>query len=551
MMEKRPIPDMLPVKSKSAQQNHWRNEGNTIKLLIVDDENLTRTGLMSSIEHLSLDGIDEIFTAEDGMDGLRKARSHRPEIILSDVRMPHLNGIDMLNRIRETLPDTVFIFMSGYSDKEYLKAAIRLRAVNYIEKPLDMEEMKKTLQEAIQQAEQIIRNRYAETVQEDLSASRLALCLTLPYHTSGRAVDELSEKYCSRYGSVNQFRSAATVLLHVDEREELYPDFLDGLKADFYPVMRQMHMHTIAAEKRTGLFVFHFFRKTEFTEATIKLLMESMIPFLQPVHSWYLCCGNVVTGIKNLYDSYSTAVILLQHSFFYPPRSILVSPDIQRNRNNSSPSSFSQQIQDAVRNADEVSLERFSAALKEFCDENGELLPRSIQSLYFQLITFIMDESRRRQLQCSEHSMAAEEVYEEISSCFSYQELHECLNRYIRQFLEEVNSHVPENSSVFLIKSYIRQHYADPLLSTKEISEYASLSASYACTVFKNETGQTLNQYLTEFRMEKAKVLLDDPRNSISEISSRVGYNDSNYFGKAFRKFTGKSPSEYREDLLK
>lgn len=319
MMEKRPIPDMLPVKSKSAQQNHWRNEGNTIKLLIVDDENLTRTGLMSSIEHLSLDGIDEIFTAEDGMDGLRKARSHRPEIILSDVRMPHLNGIDMLNRIRETLPDTVFIFMSGYSDKEYLKAAIRLRAVNYIEKPLDMEEIKKTLQEAIRQAEQIIRNRYAETVQEDLSASRLALCLTLPYHTSGRAVDKLSEKYCSRYGSANLFRSAATVLLHVDEREELYPDFLDGLKADFYPVMRQMHMHTIAAEKRTGLFVFHFFRKTEFTEATIKLLMESMIPFLQPVHSWYLCCGNVVTGIKNLYDSYSTAVILLQHSFFYPP----------------------------------------------------------------------------------------------------------------------------------------------------------------------------------------------------------------------------------------
>jgi two-component system response regulator YesN len=541
----------MPGQKQLLSVNHWRNEDTAIKLLIVDDENLTRTGLMSSIEHLSLDGIDEIFTAEDGMDGLRKARSHRPEIILSDVRMPHLNGIDMLNRIRETLPDTVFIFMSGYSDKEYLKAAIRLHAVNYIEKPLDMEEMKKTLQEAIRQAEQIIRNRYAETVQEDLSASRLALCLTLPTHASGRAVDDLSEKYCSRYGSVNLFRSAATVLLHTDEREELHPDFLDSLKAGFYPVMRQMRMHTIAAEKRTGLFVFHFFRKAEFTESTIKLLMESMIPFLQPVRSWYLCCGDIVSGIKNLYDSYSSAVILLQHSFFYTPCSILVSPDVKGKRNNISPSDFSLQIQDAVRNADEASLAKLSASLKELCAENGELLPRAIQSLYFQLITFILDESRRRQLQGSEQNRAAEEVYEEISSCFSYQELHECLNRYIRQFLEEVNSHVPENSSVFLIKSYIRQHYADPMLSTKEISEYASLSASYACTVFKNETGQTLNQYLTEFRMEKAKALLDDPRNSISEISSRVGYNDSNYFGKAFRKFTGKSPSEYREDLLK
>jgi two-component system response regulator YesN len=103
------------------------------------------------------------------------------------------------------------------------------------------------------------------------------------------------------------------------------------------------------------------------------------------------------------------------------------------------------------------------------------------------------------------------------------------------------------NSSVYLIKEYISRHYSNPMLSTKEISGYASLSASYACTVFKNETGQTLNQYLTEFRLERAKELLADPRNNISDIASRVGYNDSNYFGKAFKKYSGQSPSEYRE----
>ena len=65
----------------------------------------------------------------------------------------------------------------------------------------------------------------------------------------------------------------------------------------------------------------------------------------------------------------------------------------------------------------------------------------------------------------------------------------------------------------------------------------------------KNETGQTLNQYLTEFRMEKAKALLADPRYKIADISSRVGYSDGNYFGKSFRKYTGLSPSEYREKL--
>ena len=83
-------------------------------------------------------------------------------------------------------------------------------------------------------------------------------------------------------------------------------------------------------------------------------------------------------------------------------------------------------------------------------------------------------------------------------------------------------------------------------LSVKDISDHVFLSTSYVCTFFKNETGQTLNQYLTEYRMEKAKQLLSDPRYKITDISSRVGYSDGNYFGKSFKKYTGFSPSEYR-----
>lgn len=77
------------------------------------------------------------------------------------------------------------------------------------------------------------------------------------------------------------------------------------------------------------------------------------------------------------------------------------------------------------------------------------------------------------------------------------------------------------------------------------------LSSSYLCTLFKNETGLTLNQYLTDFRIEKAKKLLTDPRYKIAEISAKVGYSDGNYFGKTFKKMVGVSPSEYREQKIK
>ena len=112
-----------------------------MKLLIVDDEELTRVGVISSINWQSI-GIDEVLQADDGMNGLEMARMHKPDIILCDVRMPRLDGIQMLEQLEIILPDVVPVFMSGYSDKEYLKAAIKLKAVNYIEKPLNPVEIR-------------------------------------------------------------------------------------------------------------------------------------------------------------------------------------------------------------------------------------------------------------------------------------------------------------------------------------------------------------------------------------------------------------------------
>ena len=118
-----------------------------MKLLIVDDEELTRTGLVSSIDWDSL-GITKILQADDGVNGLEMARLYKPEIILCDVRMPRMTGIAMLERLEKFLPDSIPIFMSGYSDKEYLKAAIKLKAINYIEKPLHPEEVQAAVLEA-------------------------------------------------------------------------------------------------------------------------------------------------------------------------------------------------------------------------------------------------------------------------------------------------------------------------------------------------------------------------------------------------------------------
>lgn len=151
---------------------------NVMKLLIVDDEELTRTGVIASIDWKSL-GIDEVFQADDGVNGLETARIHKPEIILCDVRMPRMDGITMLERVENFLPDSVPIFMSGYSDKEYLKAAIKLKAVNYIEKPLNPVEIQAAVKEAIHLFVQKQHSHRGESLQS-LKITGLQIYIDLP-----------------------------------------------------------------------------------------------------------------------------------------------------------------------------------------------------------------------------------------------------------------------------------------------------------------------------------------------------------------------------------
>ena len=115
-------------------------------VLIADDEPMPRRVLQAYIPWDEL-SVSQVYLATDGEEALAQARKFRPDIIVSDIKMPHLNGLEMAAAVREFLPDCQFIFLSGYSDKEYLKGAIRLKAASYVEKPLNLEEITEALRE--------------------------------------------------------------------------------------------------------------------------------------------------------------------------------------------------------------------------------------------------------------------------------------------------------------------------------------------------------------------------------------------------------------------
>lgn len=179
------------------------------------------------------------------------------------------------------------------------------------------------------------------------------------------------------------------------------------------------------------------------------------------------------------------------------------------------------------------------------------LMQNQIKGIYYNLFSAVYRAYSSLKLIPDEKVEVQENLLDIMDSCFSYENMHQTLVKHLKNFYEMSTNNTTENSVIHLIREYIVKNYADPNLSVKSISEYANLSTSYICTFFKAETGSTLNQYITKIRIKKAKQLLADPRNKINEIGNQVGYNDANYFGKSFRKYTGLSPSEYREQVLK
>lgn len=521
-----------------------------MKLLIVDDEELTRTGLIKALNWEFL-GIHEIYQADDGVNGLATALEVKPDIVLCDVRMPRMDGITMLERIEAQCPDIAAIFMSGYSDKEYFKAAIKLQAVSYIEKPIEPKEIQAAVSHAIEQRTQSLRRQNAENAHGSITASQLAFQLTVPYASCRTTVDELYTKFCEHYDA-DKFKYVTTFIVkfeHVPEQQEDLPSIYQTLRTFLAP----MHLHVIYSEKRMFHIVYHIYGSIKPSGNTLSIVAEKLGSLFAPYGNYYTAIGDTVSGVSNTCHSYESAVILLQSSFFFEPDTILTSIDLKEN----CLVNFDDLTDAASRYIKAISEKNLSESnkaldlLKNTCTHKTNLMPNQIKSTYYELFSALYQVRREQKLL---PDMAIENhvnIMDIMDTCFSFFTLHEMLCEKTASLFSDMEHLAPENATIYLIRNYISAHYKEPGLSVKDISDYAHLSTSYACTFFKAETGTTLNQYITEFRMEKAKLLLADPRYRISDISSAVGYNDGNYFGKSFRKYTGFSPSEYREKVLR
>lgn len=529
-----------------------------MKLMLVDDEKLTRDGLMRAVDWKAL-GIEKVIQACDGAQGCELAAVFRPDIVLSDVRMPHMNGIEMAEKLQELNPCMAVVFMSGYSDKEYLKAAIRLKAVSYVEKPIDIEEVTQALEQACESVRAEREAVRTKEVSENQARSALALRL-VSAPEPGRPDGE----NCVVPGfPMDTGTPFFTFLVKLHSRNLHTPEILEEMVSSVVGgVLQDMSLCEIHGSKQEYLIFFHVWRESGseyglngcFDLKLKKLLGRKLLNALEPLEvNCHIVFGKTICGAYGIYNSYNSAVIELQNSFFDRENTFRVYehrdsyeefPDLEQ-------FDVSQKLSDALLQRDQGRVrELLDELLDNFRVGGGTYLPNQVKGLYYKLMMAVSETEGLFQLSALEKGRDSGNIWELVSECESFQELHGRLQEQCERLFSLIRVQKEELSAIYLIKDYIAAHYQEESLAIKDISQHVFLSSSYICTLFKNETGKTLNQYITDYRVEQAKRLLVDPRNRITDISAKVGYSDGSYFGKIFKKQVGMSPSEYRDNKI-
>ena len=529
-----------------------------MKLLLVEDEEMTREGLIQSLPWEEI-GITEIIQEKDGAAGLKKAKKEHPAIILCDIRMPKMDGLTMLERVHAVYPETVFVLLTGHAEIDYLKRAITLNVVSFIEKPINIPDLTDALKKSVERVISYNRQQESAQIHSTVVASRLAYQMTFPYESCKPVIDSLYKDFLDHYGT-DKFRYVTTIIV-LPEHFSNDSTLLYTIGQKLHDRLLPGHYHIIYTDRSPRDIIYQIYGSIEPSCGTLKMIGDIILSYYKSHTRCFVSVGSVVKGIQNAWHSCETARERLRYARFYEADTVLTDPPregemtglpsetrsgfTETEKINQRISELPRSFRTALEDGDE---EQAISLLEEFRRMwyHSKCRESMIKSSCYSMLITINQMYQASHINADAAMEHPGMIIDAIDSAFTFLEVDELLHKRTREFFYHLSHNKEEDNTIYRIKEYINSHYKDPALSVKSISESVFLSVSYLCTYFKNETRTTLNQYITDYRIKKAQHLLSDTNMKIVDVAGEVGYRDSNYFAKIFKKQTGLSPKEYK-----
>ncbi len=489
-----------------------------MKVLIIEDEKLIRNGLIKHVLWKNF-GINEVRGAENAEEAYLICQEYIPDIVVSDISMPGESGIELCRKLRKIFPEIEIIFVTGYTDKEYMKAAISLHAVCYVEKPVDREEFAEAVKEAVQRVKRARaqKSAYLHSIFFDP--------LALPFQVSGKNIFQ-----------------ACILRLGEGKASEIKPKLAENLSS----CLKVNEMNVLAEIFDSKRISFLLSGRNRFPdrESVEKEFFQVISQLFCGREKWFLSMGTQVGQIENIADSWQAAVNT-EKSLAYMGWNHIVFPEDLRGEHKAELSET-----DLDKFAEVISQKNKAAALEILDGITRELETKqvfmngNIRHIYYAL-NYVL--KKAEQTMClNDRKEAAEKDFFETAETFS--EMNQYLKERVSILLEDTES----QKNIYVVKKvmdYIWQHYGDSDLTLNILAEQVYLAPPYLSNLFKKSVGLTVGQYILNVRIENAKRLMKEPQLKFYQISSMVGYEDSNYFTKIFKKRTGMTPSEYKESL--
>lgn len=493
-----------------------------IRFLLADDEPHIRNWIERKADFEAA-GISEFQAFDDGDTALAAFREQSFDILLTDVRMPRMDGPTLAEQARALNPDVVILFLSAYSDKEYYKTALHLHAATFIEKPIDLGELNRAIADAAEE----VRRRRREIQNEDLTSMM----------RSGSVLWDLAE---------GRTRACPKELEHAETLTAVFSTRGDKPHGSSHELllarMRETDLHGVfsLSDPEFNLYLFDSGRE-EFLPALSCFCRE-----IYRLTGDRFAAGHPSHAPDNLEETFASARRNCDSLFFTSEPILLpgdVRPGVWRFPRETL-ARFAELLREG-KQADCVSLiNRITEELSQ-CQRTPV---REVKEFYFRMLVSILEEQKR--LDASKGTGEGNRYHWEtvflISSLFV---LKNYLMENLEEYFETLHGLDSSESRYQEILHHIEENFRNPAFSLSDLGAMTYMSVPYLCTVFKSKSGMTVNGYLTERRMTEARRLLAQPDRTIVQIAREVGFSDQHYFSKRFAKFYGISPSKYREQL--
>ena len=515
-------------------------------VLLVDDEELIREGIFEAVDWNQLN-MSVIGQAEDGEEALELYKQFKPQLILTDIKMPFMDGLELVEKVKAQDSNTYIIIISGYDEFQYAQKAIKLGAYDFILKPIDLDYLVEMLQKISFDYAQKKKKEHEEQtmkakIETSLSILQENFLKDLIFNSVDRAVikEGMNEL---------QMRDAYNTVLIVQTDDD---PKLDGTEQAFHPLIKdilQTEEDVYQLEMNHKEVVIPLLGESEklVKAKRSRLTKRIRMDVKAPVS---IAFGHIYPTLTLLSQAYEEALEALEYKFILG-RGQDISYDEVKGKEKEYSSVINSKDYDRIYSFDFTDKDRIEQDIALLLSDMKKAGRDSY--LYSQMIISTIYMSAIKALK--EMGGNIEEVFhpmeefKEIASNPTIDMMKDKLVKSLFKVADYINDRKFGKYAYIIEKAklYIQQCLHDPNFSIEAVARYVNISNSYFSILFKQETGQTFVDYLTSLRMEKAKYLLTKSGYRTYEISDMVGFNNSTYFSTLFKKQTGCTPSEYRK----